>query len=105
MPKYTAPMPPEVAAAVYRGEPGNYIAYFDNGDAYAGRQGPSVDRLGAHLRKYGADLIAIQFQRDGQDDACVRASREQAAIARLMADGVPVRNRRWPDTPKKCRRR
>jgi hypothetical protein len=105
MPRYTAPMLPEVAAVLYRGEPGNYIAHFQNGDAYAGRQGPNVDRISAHLRRHGDDLIAVQFQRDSQDDACVRAAREQAAVARLLNDGVPVRNKTWPNTPAKCRRR
>lgn len=103
MPKYSDMMPPELAAFMFRGEAGNYILYDRHGGVYAGRQGPGVDRVGTHVRKRGRDLIAVQFMRDTEDDPCVRASRERSAVVRLVMDGYTIRNKVWPDEPRRCR--
>jgi hypothetical protein len=100
MPRYRRPLDPETAAAVYGGVPGNYILFDRWNRAYAGKQGPGVNRLAAHLRNHPGEFVAAQFMVDHGDDDRVRSAREGATTASLIDDGVRVRNKRWPAKPR-----
>lgn len=101
MPKYSNPLDPRHAARQYRGQPGNYVLHFENGDAYAGRQGGGGRRLETHLRRH-ADITAVRFMTDHADSSCQRATRERKTVEQLRGLGVPVRNRIRPSMPTTC---
>jgi hypothetical protein len=104
MPEYSGPWHPREAASIFRHVPGNYVLYDRWGRAYPGRQGPGVDRIGAHVRNYPGEYVEAYFMVDHQDDPCRRATREATAVTNLLDNGVRVRNRAWPSTPSACRR-
>ncbi|MBI5511424.1 MAG: hypothetical protein HY903_21915 [Deltaproteobacteria bacterium] len=102
MARFSDPLHPRHAAARFAYRAGNYILHFDDGTAYSGRQSPSSDRIGKHLRRHGPSLVAVQIMMDHADDPCRRAAREKAAVRALRADLIPVRNRVTPSTPRLC---
>lgn len=101
MAKYSKPVHPKTAQTLYNGQPGNYTLHFENGDQYPGRQSKGGRRISTHARKY-ADLTAVQFMHDHEDNPCLRAKRENQTLTKLKKAGTPVRNRIKPSMPKAC---
>jgi hypothetical protein len=102
MPKYSDPLDPHYAARQFRGRPGNYILHFEDGSAYAGRQGERGVRLNSHMRNHGDQVVAVQFMHDHSNDPCVRADREKQTVDRLEDEGRSLRNVATPSLPQSC---
>lgn len=101
--RYTDLLHPLEALARFRRKPGNYVLY-GHTEAYPGRQGPGVDRLGRHIREVRG-IVAVQFISDHTDDPCVRARREDHAYEALPELGWKLANRIRPSVPTGCRPR
>lgn len=101
MARYSKPVHPIDAAALFDGLPGNYIRRHRDGSAYPGRQGPGVRRISAHVREHN-DLAAVQFMHDHKNDPAVRATREFNTFVRLRDSGIPLRNRITPSLPRRA---
>ena len=101
--RYTRPLDPLDALMRFRRKPGNYVLY-GRRQAYPGRQGPGVDRLGQHLRRVRG-IVAVQFMTDHADDPCVRAGREEHAYDTLPELGWELANEIRPSVPTGCRPR
>ncbi|TAK26998.1 MAG: hypothetical protein EPO40_18650 [Myxococcaceae bacterium] len=102
MPRYSDPVHPEVAARLFGRRPGNYIAHFDDGTVYNGRQSETTNRIRAVMNRHPGEVVAVQFMNDHSDDECLRAAREDQTTEALLDDGYEVRNKIRPSWPGKC---
>lgn len=99
MAKYSDPLSPWLAKALFDRVAGNYVIHHGDGKRYPGRQGPGVPRISTHLRK-NPDVVAVEFMRDHKGDHRARAQRELQTFAKLQATGIPMRNRITPSMPR-----